>query len=75
MALSLLEAGRVLHGRGEKVGDVQPGNVFINDNGQAKVACQHSWPHEFDNYQKAVFEKLTTYLSPEEIRDLHFGLT
>jgi serine/threonine protein kinase len=75
LALSLLEAGRVLHGRGEKVGDVQPGNVFINDNGQAKVACQHSWPHELENYQKTVFEKNVTYLAPEEVKDLHFGLT
>jgi serine/threonine protein kinase len=75
LALSLLEAGHAMHGRGEKVGDVQPGNVFINDNGQAKVACQYSWPHELDNYQKTVFEKEITFLAPEEVRDLHFGLT
>ena len=45
LGLSLMEAGGALHSRGEKVGDIQPANVFINDSGQAKVACQHSWPH------------------------------
>ena len=29
---------------GKKIGDVRPLNIFINDNGQTKVANHLSWP-------------------------------
>jgi len=37
-------------------------NVFINENGQAKIANRLTWPHETTNYEKTVYEKEITYL-------------
>lgn len=45
LSFNLIEAAAIFHQKGEKVGDIQPANIFINDNGQTKVACQFSWPH------------------------------
>jgi serine/threonine protein kinase len=41
----MIEAASIFHNKGEKVGDIRPENIFINDNGQTKIACQYSWPH------------------------------
>jgi hypothetical protein len=30
--------------QGMEVGDIQPKNVFLNSNQQAKIACLLSWP-------------------------------
>lgn len=49
-----------------KVGDVRPSNIFINEDGQIKVANVLSWPDERTNFEKTAFEKTSTYLSPEE---------
>lgn len=27
-----------------KVGDIRPSNIFVNDNGQVKLAGVYSWP-------------------------------
>jgi DNA-binding helix-hairpin-helix protein with protein kinase domain len=51
------DVGSKFHNRGGKVGDIRPENVFINEDGQLKVATKHSWPQEMDNYQKAFYEK------------------
>ncbi len=37
----------------EKIGDVRPQNVFINDQGLIKLSNILSWPGEKTNYQKA----------------------
>lgn len=39
------------------------------------MASQLSWPQEMTNYEKTVFDREITYLSPEEIKELHFGHT
>lgn len=44
-----------------KIGDVRPQNIFINDQGEVKVANLYSWPRENTNFMKA-FEKENTYL-------------
>lgn len=44
-----------------KIGDVRPHNIFINDQGQVKVANTYSWPRESTNFTKA-FENEPTYL-------------
>jgi serine/threonine protein kinase len=49
-----------------KVGDIRPSNIFINEDGQIKVANVLSWPDESTNFEKTAFEKMPTYLSPEE---------
>jgi len=30
-----------------KVGDIRPHNIFVNENGQVKLAGVYSWPKEF----------------------------
>lgn len=70
---TLLSAAFTYHRQGAKVGDIRPDNIFINEDGQVKVACVDSWPGEQTNYAKAFYEKEITYLSPEEIKDYQFG--
>jgi hypothetical protein len=44
MGYSLFEAASIFHKQGKKIGDVQPGNIFIDENGRTKVGTQYSWP-------------------------------
>jgi serine/threonine protein kinase len=46
LAFTVIEAAHSFHSTGKKIGDVRPLNIFINDNGQTKVANQCSWPGE-----------------------------
>ena len=70
---TILSATFTYHNQGRKTGDIRPDNIFINVNGQVKVASIDSWPGEHTNYEKSFFEKKITYLSPEEIKDYQFG--
>ncbi len=36
------------------LGDVRPGNVFLNDEGRVKVGCVLSWPREQGIWEKAL---------------------
>lgn len=36
-----------------KLGDIKPENVFVNDNGKIKVGNIYSWPDEYPSYIKA----------------------
>ena len=56
-----------------KLGDVRPQNIFINEDGQVKLANIYSWPNEENNYMKTVLNNDTTYLAPEEIQELQNG--
>lgn len=56
-----------------KVGDIRPNNVFINEDGQIKVVTKHTFPQEHDNYQKTFYDNEKTYLAPEEVKDLQIG--
>ena len=40
--------------RSPKLGDIKPENVFVNDEGEIKVANIYSWPHERPSYWKLV---------------------
>eukprot|EP00178_Gracilaria_changii_P006151 TRINITY_DN20533_c0_g1_i1.p1 TRINITY_DN20533_c0_g1~~TRINITY_DN20533_c0_g1_i1.p1 ORF type:complete len:100 (-),score=7.10 TRINITY_DN20533_c0_g1_i1:459-758(-) len=33
------------HGNNRKLGDINPQNVFVNDDGHIRVANVYSWPH------------------------------
>jgi len=33
-----------------KIGDVRPYNIFINEEGQIKIANLFSWPYEYTNF-------------------------
>lgn len=56
-----------------KIGDVRPHNIFINEEGQIKIANIYSWPYEKSNFEKTAFEKQLTYISPEEMGLLEKG--
>jgi serine/threonine protein kinase len=57
-----------------KIGDVRPYNIFINEEGQIKIANLYSWPYERTNFEKTTFEKTLTYLAPEELRIVAKGI-
>jgi serine/threonine protein kinase len=40
----LISAGYEFHKNNKKIGDVRPENVFINEDGQVKVATYLTWP-------------------------------
>lgn len=45
LTFQLCAAATVFHTKGEKVGDVRPRNIFLNDFERVKVANKLSWPH------------------------------
>jgi serine/threonine protein kinase len=51
---NLVRAGNKFEAMGKKVGDINPHNVLINDNGQIKAIAVCSMPNELDNFQKVV---------------------
>jgi serine/threonine protein kinase len=51
----LTEAASIFHSRGEKVGDIRPRNIFLNNFERIKVGNTLSWPHETTNYAKAIY--------------------
>jgi len=51
---------------GEKLGDVRPRNIFLNEEGKIKVANSLSWPSEVSNIQKTM-DKIATYIAPEDL--------
>ena len=61
---TILSAASVYHQQGVKTGDIRPDNIFINEDGQVKIASIDSWPSEQSNYAKSFYEKEITYLSP-----------
>jgi len=48
-----------------KIGDVRPYNIFINEEGQIKIANLYSWPYERTNFDRTAYEKTLTYVAPE----------
>ena len=54
---TLLSAAFTYHRQSVKVGDIRPDNIFINEDGQVKVASVDSWPGELTNYSKSFYEK------------------
>lgn len=56
----------------QRLGDVRPRNVFVNDKRQVKVANSLSWPMENSNIQKAL-DKTNTYIAPEDLARIQKG--
>jgi len=56
-----------------KVGDIRPYNIFVNENGQVKLAGVYSWPSEVENFLKTSYDKTVTYLAPEELNQCRIG--
>lgn len=57
---------------GERLGDIRPKNIFLNEKGKIKVSNSLSWPMEITNIQKS-FDKVPTYLSPEDLGRIEKG--
>lgn len=66
MLYSLSQAREQAIAAGEKLGDVRPRNIFLNEEGKIKVANSLSWPSEVPNIQKTM-DKVATYLAPEDL--------
>jgi hypothetical protein len=69
----LVMACEAMVSQGYQVGDLQPCNIFLNANHQAKVGCLLSWPGQTSAYRKAVMEEGFGYLAPEDLVRLKLG--
>jgi serine/threonine protein kinase len=51
------------------LGDIKPENVFVNDEGEIKVANIFTWPHERPSYWKFLEDEknFNGYLAPEDM--------
>ena len=47
---SLMRAGSLYEKTDKKIGDVQPANIVINEEGNIKVVSVDAWPSRLDNY-------------------------
>ena len=54
---SMVRAGTKFEKMKQKIGDVHPFNILINDDGQIKLISKHSLPGEKTNFEKAVEDK------------------
>ena len=61
LAYSMVKGAVIFHGEGKKV-DIRPENVFINEDGEIKLATELSWPGERTNYMKWRHNKEVTFL-------------
>jgi hypothetical protein len=72
LLLYLLRAQREAQQLGEVLGDVRPCNVFLNEEGSARVAGRNSWPAGCTAFELGV-EKLPSFVSPEDMDALSKG--
>lgn len=66
LLFSLIEARKQAAAVGERLGDIRPKNIFLNEVGNIKVSNSLTWPLEISNLQKS-FDKVPTYLAPEDL--------
>lgn len=66
LLFSLAEARKQAAAVGERLGDIRPKNIFLNEVGNIKVSNSLTWPLEISNLQKS-FDKVPTYLAPEDL--------
>ena len=52
-----------------KVGDIRPKNIFLNESGNVKVGNLYSWPRASTNFTKSL-QGENTFLAPEELIQL-----
>ena len=67
LLLVLAEAKVCCSELGQPVGDVHPRSVFLNGQGEAKLACLSSWPGQVTAYRRVVLEEDWGYLAPEDM--------
>jgi hypothetical protein len=49
---NIVRAGKEYEKYDRKIGDVQPSNIVINEDGQTKIISMDSWPGQEDNFEK-----------------------
>lgn len=54
---NIVRAGNKFERLNQKIGDVNPHNVIINDDGQIKVISVCSIPNELNNFERIVEDK------------------
>ena len=62
--------------RSVKLGDIKPENIFVNDQGNVKVANIYSWPNEHPSFYKATdieSDSQSCLLAPEDLAELQRG--
>lgn len=55
------------------LGDLQPGNIFLNAEQAVKVASLYSWPGQTTSYRRAILDEEPAYLAPEDVERLKLG--
>lgn len=65
--------GKRFHESGYRVGDINPRNVLMNEQGAIKLTHQFSWPDNKTNYDRALFERDISYVSPEDLKEIAIG--
>lgn len=73
LLFALIEARNQAQSVGERLGDIRPKNIFLNEGGQIKASNSLSWPQEMSNIQKS-FDKTPTYLAPQDLDKLGKGV-
>lgn len=56
---NIVRAGKEYEKHDRKIGDVQPHNIVINEDGQTKIISVDSWPGQQSNYDKIVESRFT----------------
>jgi hypothetical protein len=72
LLFSLVDARAQASAIGERLGDVRPKNIFLNEEGKIKVSNSLTWPLEVSNIQKSL-DKIVTYLAPEDLIKIERG--
>lgn len=66
-------AGGGVHEKGYILGDVRPGNIFVNENGEIRVSNLYTFFDETTNYSKFLTSREQTFVAPEQIAELQSG--
>ena len=72
MLFKIIKAEHTAKTLGELLGDVRPNNIFLNEEGNLKIASQCSWPHSTTAFEKGI-EKIAAFVSPEDMDNLAKG--
>jgi serine/threonine protein kinase len=73
---ALVAAKQDLHDRSDKLGDIKPENIFVNEQGAIRIANVYSWPNEVPSFAKALDQEKLGYnglLAPEDLAELKRG--
>jgi serine/threonine protein kinase len=73
LLLAIVLAKCELDDNSHTLGDLQPGNIFLNAQQAVKVASLYSWPGQTTSYRRAILDEEPAYLAPEDVERLKLG--